>query len=191
MTGINSSVNNAIHAVRRGGDVILFGLKSGDAVDRELRPAHRRRHQPAQRHRPPHLRDLAHHPAPARVARPEHPRPDLGGHPEPRRGDDVRLRRLRRRRLPEGDLDVPQGRDPVLSTVPWKSGTRVPEPRDRKGARGAREDEDRRPCVPCALAVLWSLGLRRRIERGRPARLLSYHQTAHRNPRFENRAPGG
>src|SRR5690349_14188279 len=29
MTGINSSVNNAIHAVRRGGDVILFGLKSG------------------------------------------------------------------------------------------------------------------------------------------------------------------
>lgn len=32
MTGINSSVNNAIHVVRRGGDVILFGLKSGDAV---------------------------------------------------------------------------------------------------------------------------------------------------------------
>ena len=32
MTGINSSVNNAIHCVRRGGDVILFGLKSGDAV---------------------------------------------------------------------------------------------------------------------------------------------------------------
>ena len=32
MTGINSSVNNAVHAVRRGGDVILFGLKTGDAV---------------------------------------------------------------------------------------------------------------------------------------------------------------
>jgi threonine 3-dehydrogenase len=32
MSGANSSVNNAIHAVRRGGDVILFGLKSGDAV---------------------------------------------------------------------------------------------------------------------------------------------------------------
>jgi threonine 3-dehydrogenase len=32
MTGINSSVNNALGAVRRGGDVILFGLKSGDAV---------------------------------------------------------------------------------------------------------------------------------------------------------------
>ena len=32
MTGINSSVNNALRAVRRGGDVILFGLKSGDAV---------------------------------------------------------------------------------------------------------------------------------------------------------------
>ncbi|MDC0748472.1 zinc-binding dehydrogenase [Polyangium mundeleinium] len=32
MSGVNSSVNNAIHAVRRGGDVILFGLKSGDAV---------------------------------------------------------------------------------------------------------------------------------------------------------------
>lgn len=30
MAGYNSSVNNAIHAVRRGGDVILFGLKSGD-----------------------------------------------------------------------------------------------------------------------------------------------------------------
>jgi threonine 3-dehydrogenase len=32
MTGVNSSVNNALRAVRRGGDVILFGLKSGDAV---------------------------------------------------------------------------------------------------------------------------------------------------------------
>lgn len=32
MSGLNSSVNNAIHCVRRGGDVILFGLKSGDAV---------------------------------------------------------------------------------------------------------------------------------------------------------------
>lgn len=32
MSGLNSSVNNAIHAVRRGGDVILFGLKSGDAL---------------------------------------------------------------------------------------------------------------------------------------------------------------
>lgn len=32
MSGVNSSVNNAIHAVRRGGDVILFGLKSGDAI---------------------------------------------------------------------------------------------------------------------------------------------------------------
>lgn len=32
MSGLNSSVNNAIHCVRRGGDVILFGLKSGDAI---------------------------------------------------------------------------------------------------------------------------------------------------------------
>lgn len=32
MTGQNSSVNNAIASVRRGGDVILFGLKTGDAV---------------------------------------------------------------------------------------------------------------------------------------------------------------
>lgn len=32
MSGMNSSVNNAIHLVRRGGDVILFGLKSGDAI---------------------------------------------------------------------------------------------------------------------------------------------------------------
>ena len=32
MSGLNSSVNNAIACVRRGGDVILFGLKSGDAV---------------------------------------------------------------------------------------------------------------------------------------------------------------
>lgn len=30
MAGFNSSVNNCIHSVRRGGDVILFGLKSGD-----------------------------------------------------------------------------------------------------------------------------------------------------------------
>lgn len=32
MSGMNNSVNNAIHAVRRGGDVILFGLKTGDAI---------------------------------------------------------------------------------------------------------------------------------------------------------------
>lgn len=32
MSGQNSSVNNAIASVRRGGDVILFGLKSGHAV---------------------------------------------------------------------------------------------------------------------------------------------------------------
>ncbi len=32
MSGQNSSVNNAIACVRRGGDVILFGLKSGDAI---------------------------------------------------------------------------------------------------------------------------------------------------------------
>ena len=30
MAGHNSSVNNAIQSVRRGGDVVLFGLKSGD-----------------------------------------------------------------------------------------------------------------------------------------------------------------
>ncbi len=30
MAGFNTSVNNAIHATRRGGDVILFGLKQGD-----------------------------------------------------------------------------------------------------------------------------------------------------------------
>jgi threonine 3-dehydrogenase len=30
MAGYNSSVNNAIQSVRRGGDVVLFGLKSGD-----------------------------------------------------------------------------------------------------------------------------------------------------------------
>ncbi|EYF05897.1 zinc-binding dehydrogenase [Chondromyces apiculatus] len=36
MSGVNSSVNNAIHATRRGGDVILFGLKSGDAVIENL-----------------------------------------------------------------------------------------------------------------------------------------------------------
>ncbi|MBX3181210.1 MAG: zinc-binding dehydrogenase [Polyangiaceae bacterium] len=32
MSGVNASVNNAIHLVRRGGDVILFGLKSGNAI---------------------------------------------------------------------------------------------------------------------------------------------------------------
>ena len=30
MAGPNSSVNNSIAATRRGGDVVLFGLKSGD-----------------------------------------------------------------------------------------------------------------------------------------------------------------
>lgn len=30
MAGFNSSVNNAVASVRRGGDVILFGIKSGD-----------------------------------------------------------------------------------------------------------------------------------------------------------------
>jgi threonine 3-dehydrogenase len=32
MAGFNNSVNNAITSVRRGGDVILFGLKNGDFV---------------------------------------------------------------------------------------------------------------------------------------------------------------
>lgn len=32
MAGFNSSVNNAIYATRRGGEVILFGIKSGDFV---------------------------------------------------------------------------------------------------------------------------------------------------------------
>ncbi|MBN1550079.1 zinc-binding dehydrogenase [bacterium] len=32
MSGFNSSLNNAIKLVRRGGDVILFGLKSGESV---------------------------------------------------------------------------------------------------------------------------------------------------------------
>lgn len=32
MAGFNNSVNNAIASVRRGGDVILFGLKNGDFV---------------------------------------------------------------------------------------------------------------------------------------------------------------
>jgi threonine 3-dehydrogenase len=36
MSGLNASVNNAIACVRRGGDVILFGLKSGDAVIEDL-----------------------------------------------------------------------------------------------------------------------------------------------------------
>ncbi len=32
MTGLNVSINNAISSTRRGGDVILFGLKSGNAI---------------------------------------------------------------------------------------------------------------------------------------------------------------
>lgn len=36
MSGQNASVNNAIASVRRGGAVILFGLKSGDAVIESL-----------------------------------------------------------------------------------------------------------------------------------------------------------
>lgn len=36
MSGQNASVNNAIASVRRGGDVILFGLKAGDAVIEDL-----------------------------------------------------------------------------------------------------------------------------------------------------------
>jgi threonine 3-dehydrogenase len=32
MSGINASVNNAVAAARRGGDVILFGLKAGDCT---------------------------------------------------------------------------------------------------------------------------------------------------------------
>jgi len=32
MSGFNSSVNNAIKSTRRGGDVVLFGLKSGNAI---------------------------------------------------------------------------------------------------------------------------------------------------------------
>lgn len=38
MAGFNSSVNNAIKICRRGGDVVLFGVKNGDAV---IEDAHR------------------------------------------------------------------------------------------------------------------------------------------------------
>jgi threonine 3-dehydrogenase len=36
MAGFNSSVNNAISVVRRGGTVVLFGVKNGDAVLQDL-----------------------------------------------------------------------------------------------------------------------------------------------------------
>jgi threonine 3-dehydrogenase len=36
MAGFNSSVNNAISVVRRGGTVVLFGVKNGDAVIQDL-----------------------------------------------------------------------------------------------------------------------------------------------------------
>ena len=32
MAGVNSSVNNALYSTRRGGDIILFGIKQGDFV---------------------------------------------------------------------------------------------------------------------------------------------------------------
>ena len=32
MAGFNSSLNNAIKMTRRGGDVVLFGVKNGDAI---------------------------------------------------------------------------------------------------------------------------------------------------------------
>jgi threonine 3-dehydrogenase len=38
MAGFNSSVNNAIQITRRGGDVVLFGVRNGDAI---LQDAHR------------------------------------------------------------------------------------------------------------------------------------------------------
>jgi threonine 3-dehydrogenase len=38
MAGFNSSMNNAIKAVRRGGHVVLFGVKNGDAI---VEDAHR------------------------------------------------------------------------------------------------------------------------------------------------------
>ena len=93
MSGLNSAVNNAIHCVRRGGDVILFGLKSGDAViesfDRVIVDGIALHSVIGRRiletwHITRHLLE---------VARSEHPRPDLRGDPEPRRGDDRRLRR--------------------------------------------------------------------------------------------------
>jgi threonine 3-dehydrogenase len=36
MAGFNSSLNNAIKAVRRGGHVVLFGVKNGDAVIEDI-----------------------------------------------------------------------------------------------------------------------------------------------------------
>jgi threonine 3-dehydrogenase len=32
MAGFNSSVNNCLYATRRGGDIVLFGIKTGDFV---------------------------------------------------------------------------------------------------------------------------------------------------------------
>jgi threonine 3-dehydrogenase len=36
MAGFNASVNNAIQVTRRGGHIVLFGLKNGDAVVQDL-----------------------------------------------------------------------------------------------------------------------------------------------------------
>ena len=36
MAGFNSSVNNAIHIARRGGKVVLFGVKNGDAIVQDM-----------------------------------------------------------------------------------------------------------------------------------------------------------
>jgi len=36
MSGFNSSLNNAIKATRRGGDVVLFGLKSGESIIQDM-----------------------------------------------------------------------------------------------------------------------------------------------------------
>ncbi len=36
MSGYNSSLNNAIKSTRRGGDVILFGLKSGESIIQDM-----------------------------------------------------------------------------------------------------------------------------------------------------------
>src|SRR5262249_48130408 len=59
--------------------------------------------------RPAHLRDVAYHPPPARVARPQHPRPHLECDPSRRQGDGGRFHAVRGGRVRGADHRVSQG----------------------------------------------------------------------------------
>ena len=118
MAGFNSALNNAIQLVRRGGHVVLFGVKDGDAVVQDF---HRIVMNGLRLHAVVGAADLRHlgaDPQPAGEPEQRHPGRGLRHHPRRRRGHHRRHRVLGARQLRGAHPRQPQGADPLRRLTP-------------------------------------------------------------------------